>query len=83
MADKDFEAGRHEGEQVRRTKYEVKQLGTTELRVHDERRQSRNDVWGPDPCTREVEAPLVRRASATRMEIGIVAFFLRILLGRA
>ncbi len=36
------------------TKYEVKELGSAELRGHGGRRQSQNDVWGPDPCTREV-----------------------------
>ncbi len=61
--------------EVRSTKYEVKELGATELRGHGGRRQSQNDVWELEPCTRDVETPLVRRASATRMGISIVAFF--------
>ncbi len=61
--------------EVRSTKYEVKELGATELRGHGGRRQSQNDVWELNPCIREVEAPLVRRASATRMGISIAAFF--------
>ncbi len=60
--------------EVRSTKYEVKELGATELRGGVGKRQSLNDVWGLDPCTCEVEAPLVRRASATRMGISIAAF---------
>ncbi len=68
-----FAAGKHGGDQVRGTKYEVKELGATELRRR--RKQSRNSVWESNPCTCEVEAPLVRRASVTRMRIGIAAFF--------
>ncbi len=58
-----------------RSKYEVKESGATEFRRHDGRRQSKNDVWELNPCTREVEAPLVRKASVTRMGISIAAFF--------
>ncbi len=43
----------------RGTKYEVRELGATELRGHGGRRQSQNDVWELNPCTREVEAPLI------------------------
>ncbi len=53
--------------EVRGTKYEVKELGATELRREVGKRQSRNDVWGENPRTRDGEAPLVRRASATCM----------------
>ncbi len=59
--------------EVRSTKYEVKEIGATELRRGVGRRQSRNDVWGENPRTRGVEAPSVRRASVTRMEISIAA----------
>ncbi len=40
--------------EVRSTKYEVKELGATELRGHGEGKQSRNDAWELNPCTREV-----------------------------
>ncbi len=52
----DFEAGRQGviKYEVRSTKYEVKELGATELRGHGGRMQSQNDVWGPDTCPREV-----------------------------
>ncbi len=59
--------------EVRSTKYEVKELGATELRGHGGRRQSKNDVWGLNPCTRDVEAHLVRRASVPRMGTSIAA----------
>ncbi len=61
--------------EVRSTKYEVKELGATELRRGVGKRQSQNDVWGENPRTRDVEAPLARRASVTRMGISIAAFF--------
>ncbi len=61
--------------EVRGTKYEVKELGATELRGQGGRRKSQNDVWELNPRAREVEAPLVRRASATRMGISIAALF--------
>ncbi len=61
------ETGRREGDQVRGTKYEVKELGATELRRHGGRRQSRNDAWGINQSTREDEAPLVRRAREPRI----------------
>ncbi len=60
--------------EVRSTKYEVKELGATELRGHGERRQSRNDARGINQSTREVEAPLVRRVLVTRVGIGMAAF---------
>ncbi len=59
--------------EVRSTKYEVKEFGATELRGHGERRQSRNDARGINQSTREVEAPLVRRAFVTRVGIGMAA----------
>ncbi len=52
--------------EVRSTKYEVKELGATELRRGVGRRQSRNDAWESNLCTCDVAPPLVRRASATR-----------------
>ncbi len=61
--------------EVRSTKYEVKELGATKLRGHGMRRQSRNDVRELNSCTRDAEAPLVRKASVTRMGIGMAAFF--------
>ncbi len=70
----DFAAGKRESDQVQGTKYEVKELGATELRRGVGRRQSRNDARGMNQSTREVEAPLVRRASVTRMRINITAF---------
>ncbi len=45
-----------------------------ELRGHGGRRQSQNDVWELNPCPREVEALLVRKASLTRMGISMAAF---------
>ncbi len=54
-------------------KYEVKELGATELRRGVGRRQSRNNAKGINQSTREVEAPLVRRASVTRIGISIGA----------
>ncbi len=60
--------------EVRSTKYEVKELGATELRGHGVRRQSRNDVRELNSCTREVEPPLVRGAFVTRMGIGMAVF---------
>ncbi len=74
MVGDDFAAGRRGGMEVRGTKYEVKKLGATEMRGHGERRQDRNDEWELNPCTREVETLLVRRAGVTRMEISIAAF---------
>ncbi len=59
--------------EVRSTKYEVKELGATELRGHGMRRQSRNDVRELNSCTRDAEAPLVRRAGVTRMGTGMAA----------
>ncbi len=56
-------------------KCEVKELGATEMRGRDGRRQSGNDAWRPNLRSREIEAPLVRRASITRMGISIAAFF--------
>ncbi len=56
-------------------KCEVKELGATELRREVGKRQSRNDVRELNPCGRDVEALLVRRASVTRMGISITAFF--------
>ncbi len=61
--------------EVRSTKYEVKELGATELRRGVGGRQSRNDAEGINQSTREVEAPLVRRASVTRVGISMAAFF--------
>ncbi len=61
--------------EVRSTKYEVKELGATELRRGVGKRQSRNLAWGTNPRTRDVEDPLVRRACVTRMGIRIAAFF--------
>ncbi len=70
----DFGAGRREGDQVRGTKYEVKELGATELRRGRWKEQSWNNAWEPNPCTR-VDAPLVRKAFVTRIGISIAAFF--------
>ncbi len=61
--------------EVRSTKYEVKELGATELRRGVGRRQNRNEARGINQSTREVEAPLVRRAAATRMGISMTANF--------
>ncbi len=55
-------------------KYEVKELDATRLRRHGGRRRSRNNGWELNPCTREDEAPLVRRAPVTRIGIGIATF---------
>ncbi len=60
--------------EVRSTKYEVKELGATRLRGRGGRRQSRNDARGINQNIREVEAPLVRRASVNRMGISVAAF---------
>ncbi len=60
--------------EVRGTRYEVKELGATRLCRHGGRRQSRKDVWEPNPRTREVEVPIVRRADVTRMGISIAAY---------
>ncbi len=60
--------------EVRSTKYEVKELGATALRGQIKRRQSRNDAWELNSCTRNVEAPSARRASVTRMGISMAAF---------
>ncbi len=46
--------GREMKYEVRSTRYEVKELGATRLREHGWRRQSQNDVWEINPCTREV-----------------------------
>ncbi len=51
----------------------MKELGATELRGVEWKEQSRNNVLEPNPCTRDVEAPLVRRAPATRTGISIAA----------
>ncbi len=59
--------------EVRSTKYEVKELGATELRGWVERKRSRESAWGINRRTREAEAHLVRRASATRIGISIAA----------
>ncbi len=69
----DFASGRQKKYEVRSTKYEVKELGATELRRGVGKRQSWNLAWGTNPCTREDEAPLVHRASATRMRISMAA----------
>ncbi len=61
--------------EVRSTKYEVEELGATELRRGVGRRQSRNDARRINQGTREVEAPLACRASVTRMRISMGAFF--------
>ncbi len=60
--------------EVRSTKYEVKELGATELRGCAERKRSRKGAWGINQSTREDEAPLVRRASESRMGISMAAF---------
>ncbi len=70
-----FAAGRRGGDQVRGTKCEVKELGATGLRREKRRTQSGSDAWGRNQCPRDMEAPLVRGASATRMGISIAAFF--------
>ncbi len=75
MPGDDFAAGRHGEMEVRGTKYEVKELGTTELCRGVERRQSRNDARRINQGTREVEAPLVCGASVTHMGTSIAAFF--------
>ncbi len=69
----DFAAGKQGGDQVRGTKYKVKELGATELRGGVGERQSRNDARGISQCTREVETLLVRRASVTRIGTGVEA----------
>ncbi len=61
--------------EVRSTKYEVRELGATELRGHGGRRQSWNDAWGIDQCTREVDALLERGVCETRMGISMAALF--------
>ncbi len=48
--------------EVRSTKYEVKELGATELRGHGGRRQSQNDVWELNQSTREGDTSVVREA---------------------
>ncbi len=71
----DLEAGR-QGEikyEVRSTKYEVEELGATELRRGVEGKRGENGARGVNPCSREVEVPLVRRASVTRMGISMAA----------
>ncbi len=75
MVGDDFAAGKRGGDQVRGTKYEVKKLGATRLRGHGGRRQSQNDARGINQSTREDEAPLVCRASATRMGTGMATVF--------
>ncbi len=61
-------------EDARAIKYEVKELGATELRGCAERKRSREGAWGENPRTRDVEAPLVRRASESSMGISMAAF---------
>ncbi len=56
-------------------RYEVKEIGATELRGGMWRKRSRNDARGINQSTREDEAPLVRRMSATHVGISIAAFF--------
>ncbi len=58
---------------VRGTKYEEKESGATELRRWERWTQSRNEAWEPNPCTRGDEAPLVRKASVTRMGTSVEA----------
>ncbi len=52
----------------------MKELGATELRGCAERKRSRKGAWRINQSTREDEAPLVRRASESRMGIGMAAF---------
>ncbi len=58
----DFAAGRRGGMEVRGTKYEVKELGATELRREVGRRQSRNDARGINQSAREDDTPVVCEA---------------------
>lgn len=51
----------------------MKGLGATEVRGHGGMRQSRDDEWGLNSCTREVDDSSVCRAAVTRMEISIAA----------
>ncbi len=72
----DFEAGRHGGDQVRGTKYEVRSVKVRRngvVRVERENAK-REEAWGVYPCSRGVDAPSVRRAPVTRMEVSIAAF---------
>ncbi len=73
----DFGAGRREDDQVRGTKYEVRservrRNGVAQREMEEAKPEQR---VGTNPCTCDVEAPLVRRASVTHMGISIAAFF--------
>ncbi len=60
-----LEVGGHGEEikyEVRSTKYEVRELGATELRKSVGRRQSRNDASEPNPCTRGDDTSVVCEA---------------------
>lgn len=46
-------------------KYEVNKLGATRLRRWAGGKQSQNGAWEPNRCRREVDVPLVRKASVT------------------
>ncbi len=75
MVGDDFEAGRHGGDQVRGTKYEVRSVkvrrnGVVRVEREDAKRE---EAWGVYPCGRGVDAPSVCRAPVTR-EVSIAAF---------